>query len=230
MLERQIHSYRYQLLSLPFLLILCLCYNLKAQIADPDPERFNKEIERFKQWDKKNSYLEDKILFVGSSSIRFWSSAISFPNLYIINRGFGGAHISDVNFFYEQIVKKYKPAKIVFYAGGNDIAAGKSADQVVEDYQNFVEKIEKDLPETLVFYLPSKPSLSRWQFWPQAMVVNSKIKLFIEAKAKLFYVDTISPMLNEKGEPKPDIYIDDGLHMNEMGYQLWKNVLLPYLR
>lgn len=230
MIEKQIRSYRHRSLSLPLILILILflCHYLKAQTPDPDPERFRKEIETFIQWDKKNSYIENAILFVGSSSIRLWSTASSFPKLYVINRGFGGSHISDVNYYYEQIVKKYKPSKIIFYAGDNDITAGKSPDQVLEEYQNFVENVERDFPETLVFYLPIKPSLSRWLFWPQMLAANLKIKQFIEAKPNLFYIDTASPMLNNAGEPNPDLFIDDGLHLNEQGYQLWNKVLSLY--
>ncbi len=231
MVEKQIRSYRYHLLSLRLMLILVLfsCGNFTAQIPDPDPERFSKEIEQFIQWDMKNSYIENAILFVGSSSIRLWPTALYFPNLYVINRGFGGSHISDVNYYYEQVVKKYKPSKIIFYAGDNDIAAGKSPDQVLEDFQNFTEKVERDFPETLVFYLFIKPSSSRWQFWPLMSVANLKIKQFLEGKSNCFYIDTASPMLNDAGEPNPDLFRDDDLHLNDQGYQLWNKVLLPYL-
>jgi lysophospholipase L1-like esterase len=228
--QEQIRTYRY----LPFFLFLILIsflslsFNLIAQTTDPDSQRFGKEIETFLQWDKKNSFNKNEILFVGSSSIRFWPSASSFPNLYIINRGFGGAHISDVNHYYERIVKKYKPAKIIFYAGDNDIAAGKTPDQVLKDYKHFIGKVEQDFPQTHVFYIPIKPSLKRWQLWPQMLTANLKVKQFIEAKPNLFYIDTASPMLNENGEPNPDLFLDDGLHLNEQGYQLWDKVLAPF--
>ena len=232
MTEKQIRINLSQPFFLPLILILVLflCHNLKAQTADPDPMRFGEEIETFMHWDKKNSWLEKRTLFVGSSSIRLWPTAVSFPNLYVINRGFGGAHISDVNHYYEQIVKKYKPAIIIFYAGDNDIAEGKSPEQVLGDYQNFIEKVKTDFPETFVFYLPIKPSLSRWQFWPQMLIANAKIKQFIEANPKLFYIDTASPMLNKNGEPNPELFLYDGLHLNDQGYQLWDKVLLPFLK
>jgi lysophospholipase L1-like esterase len=231
MIDKQIRFYQYHpfLLRVILILILILCCNFRAQIPDPDPERFSKEIEQFIQWDMKNSYIENTILFVGSSSIRLWPTALYFPNLYVINRGFGGSHISDVNYYYEQVVKKYKPSKIIFYAGDNDIAAGKSPDQVLEDFQNFTEKVEMDFPETLVFYLFIKPSSSRWQFWPHMLAANLKIKQFSEGNPNFFYIDTASPMLNDTGEPNPDLFQDDNLHLNDQGYQLWSKILLPYL-
>ena len=97
-----------------FILLFLFASELKAQKQVTGPERFSKEIGYFIQWDKKNSYPKNAILFVGSSSIKLWDTAISFPKLQVINRGFGGSQISDVNYYYQQIVKKYKPSKIVF--------------------------------------------------------------------------------------------------------------------
>ena len=65
----------------------------ETTVADPDPERFRKEIDAFLRWDEKNSAVEQAVLFVGSSSIRLWPTALSFPDLPVLNRGFGGAHI-----------------------------------------------------------------------------------------------------------------------------------------
>lgn len=231
MLKKRTRYHRHPTLLLLLILILfhSCASGFKTQTTVIGPERFSNEINTFIQWDKKNSYPQNAVLFVGSSSIRLWNMVLSFPNLQVINRGFGGSQISDVNYYYEQVVKKYKPAKIIFYAGDNDIAAGKSADQVLKDYQIFIEKVEQDFPETQVFYLPIKPSLSRWQLWSEMSAANAKIKEFIETKPNLFYVDTASAMLNQKSEPNPDLFIDDGLHLNDQGYQLWNEILSPYI-
>ena len=231
MLKKRIHYYRDQklLLFLILNLFFTCAAGFKTQPVIPGPERFSSEIDTFIQWDKKNSYPQNAVLFVGSSSIRLWNTALSFPNLPVINRGFGGSQISDVNYYYKQIVKKYKPSKIIFYAGDNDIAAGKSAEQVLQDYQIFIEKVEQDFPETQVFYLPIKPSLRRWSLWSEMSAANAKIKEFIDTKPNLFYIDTATAMLNLKLEPNPDLFIDDGLHLNDQGYQLWREILSPYI-
>ncbi len=232
MSKKETYSRIFQTLSLFIILILLYscASGLKTQTPILGPERFSKEIDSFIKWDKKNSSPENAILFVGSSSIKLWNTAISFPNLIVINRGFGGSQISDVNHFYEQIVKKYNPSKIIFYAGDNDIAAGKSADQVLEDYQIFVAKVEQDLPKTKIFYLPIKPSLNRWHLWPQMSSANEMIKHFSKNKINLFYVETTSAMLDETLRPNPDLLIEDGLHMNDRGYQIWTKILLPLIK
>jgi len=231
MLDQKIQSgyIRTSFILLIFIATLFLQNQFMAQVLDPDPERFSGEIEAFVQWDAKNSYTENAILFVGSSSIRLWPTASYFPEWCVINRGFGGSHISDVNHYYEQIVKKYKPARIIFYAGDNDIADGKSPQQVLEDFQVFAARVEQDFPETLVYYLPIKPSISRWKFWPLMSEANDMINQYIQQKLHLTYVDTVTPMLNVDGEPDPPLFVEDGLHLNAKGYQLWSGILLQQL-
>ena len=95
--------------------------------ADPDPNRFAAEIKAFAEWDSRNAVPADPVLFVGSSSIRLWRTHESFPDLPVVNRGFGGSQVSDLLHFADRVVFPYKPSVIVFYAGDNDLAAGKSA-------------------------------------------------------------------------------------------------------
>lgn len=122
--------------------------------GDPDPARFAKSpdgdevyIESFEYWDEKNSVPDDAVLFVGSSSIRKWPTSRYFPFVPVINRGFGGSHISDVNYYLDKTVLKYAPRAIVLYAGDNDIASGKSALRVFEDYKSFVARVNEKLAE-----------------------------------------------------------------------------------
>src|SRR4051795_13598187 len=122
------------------------------------PARFESEIAAFEKWDHQNAVPQNCILFVGSSSIRFWQTADAFPELPVINRGFGGSTIPDVNHFADRIVFKYKPRSIVFYAGDNDIAAGHSPGKVFADYEIFANSVHERLPDTKLIYLAIKPS------------------------------------------------------------------------
>ena len=149
-----------------------------GEVADPDPNRFGKDIESFVAWDSKNAVPADPILFVGSSSIRMWKTRESFPDLPVINRGFGGSHISDVIHFTDRIVLPYAPKLIVFYAGDNDMAGGKSAARVLCDYRRFVELVHVRLPDTSIIFIPIKPSGSRWSLWPEMTKANGLIEAF----------------------------------------------------
>jgi lysophospholipase L1-like esterase len=130
-----------------------------------------------------------------------------------------------VNHYAARIVLKYAPRTIVFYAGDNDIADGKSPEQVAEDFEEFVGIVRSKLPEATIIYLPVKPSIARWQLWPKMQEANAIVEQFIGNQPHLQYVDTATPMLGSDGKPRPEIFLEDGLHMNETGYRIWSEIL-----
>lgn len=220
---------RITLLSLVIILSLQLVCEAQNTVKNPDPLRFKDQINTFMEWDGKNSFQEEAVLFVGSSSIRLWKSHNAFPECPVINRGFGGAHISDVQFYYEKVIQKYAPSVIVFYAGDNDIAAGKSVEQVFNDYKTLTDRIFSDNPEVLFVYLPIKPSSSRWNHWEEMNEVNEMIRSYNDKNDQLFYVDLAQPLLKSNGKPNDSLFLGDQLHLNEQGYEAWNQVLGPEL-
>jgi lysophospholipase L1-like esterase len=165
------------------------------------------------------------VLFVGSSSIRLWSSAAAFPGCGIVNRGFGGAQISDVQHFYEAVVARYRPRAILFYAGDNDVWAGKSPGRVLEDFQEFVETVRRDQPDAPIYFLAIKPSPRRWHLWRDMEEANGLIRAWAGSQGNVVYVDVATPMLGADGRPRPELFAEDDLHLNEAGYEVWKSVL-----
>jgi lysophospholipase L1-like esterase len=197
--------------------------------ADPDPNRFAAEIKAFTEWDSKNAFPSESVLFVGSSSARMWRTRESFPDLPIVNRGFGGSHISDVIYYAEQVVLPYKPRVIVFYAGDNDIAGGKSVRRVAEDYRRFVGLVHASLPTTRIVFITIKPSGQRWPLWPEMNEANTLIQGFCEQDDRLFFVDLATPLLGADGKPKSNLFLSDQLHLNPQGYAIWTKALRPIL-
>ena len=200
------------------------------QEKEAPENRWEQTIREFENWDAKNAWPKKPILFAGSSSIRMWPTREYFPDLPLINRGFGGSHISDVNLFIERIVLKYKPKLIVFYCGDNDISAGKSPQQVFDDYREFVSRVHAELPKTKIIYISIKPSGSRWNLWPKMKQTNEMIQKYSEKNSLLYYADCATCLLTDKGEPNNELFVKDLLHLNEKGYDKWKTVLEPMLR
>ena len=201
-----------------------------SMTAKPKNNRWEKTILSFEDWDSKNSFPLDGVLFVGSSSIRLWPTRERFPEFPVINRGFGGSHISDVNYFAHRIVLPYKPRVIVFYAGDNDISGEKTPHRVFDDYRKFVNLVHKELPATRIIYVGIKPSLSRWSLWPLMNEANLMIKKFSEKDGRLFFFDSASPLLGSDGKPDEQFFLKDNLHLNSKGYDAWTRVLKPIVK
>lgn len=199
-----------------------------ADAPGPEPERFAADIKVFTAWDRKNAFPANGILFVGSSSVRGWSTAQAFPGKPVINRGFGGSELSDVIHFYEQVIRPYAPAKIFLYAGDNDIAGGKSAAEVVADYKQLVRLVRDDFPGSKLVFISIKPSIARWDKWPVMAEANRMVKAYAAGHADLGYADVATPMLDDNGLPRP-VFVEDGLHLNDDGYRLWREALAPYV-
>ncbi|WCJ60131.1 SGNH/GDSL hydrolase family protein [Fontisphaera persica] len=203
---------------------------LTAPSATNDFARWEKEIAAFEAADRTNPPPARGILFIGSSSIRLWKTlARDYPRHHVLNRGFGGSQIADSVHFAERIVFPYAPRKIIMYAGGNDINAGKSAEQVAADFRAFVQKVHQRLPQTRIAYLSIAPNPARWAQVERVREANRLIREFTQTDSRLEFIDVFSHMLGPDGQPLPDIFVEDRLHMNEKGYALWKKLVEPYL-
>lgn len=215
--------------SICVLYVLC-GFNFSARAGDsekpdPDPARWEKAIQKFERWDSKNSAATDAVLFVGSSSIVGWKTHELFPDLPVINRGFGGSQTSDVNHYVDKVVAPYKPRAIVLYAGDNDIADGKSPEQVADDYREFVRLARRATPDVPIVYVAIKPSRARWTLWPKMKATNELIEEFTRTDQRQFFADIAPPMLGEDGKPRAELLLDDGLHLTAEGFREWTNVV-----
>jgi lysophospholipase L1-like esterase len=200
---------------------------------EPDAKfaRWQKEIAAIGQRDAEQKPPQGTTVFVGSSSIRLWDLKKSFPDQTLVNHGFGGSTIADSLHFIEPLVLKLKPKIIVFYAGDNDIANGLSPQQVHEDFRAFVKGVREKLPESKLVYIPIKPSPSRWKLYEKQREANRLIQqTMAKDSGRLVYIDIVTPMLGGDGQPRPELFQKDMLHLNEAGYTLWTKLLLPELK
>lgn len=197
---------------------------------DDDPAvKWESAIQAFEKQDREQTPQPGGTLFLGSSSIRMWKLDKSFPEQAYLNRGFGGSEISDSLHYFDRVVVPYHPRTIVFYAGDNDIANGKSAEAVFADFQEFVQQVREKLPRTRVIFIAIKPSIARWKKVGEMREANQLIKAFAAKDEKVDFADIDAPMIGGDGKPRPELFLDDGLHLNEEGYRVWVKCLKPLL-
>jgi lysophospholipase L1-like esterase len=195
-----------------------------------DSGQFAAEIAAFEAADKTNPPPKNAILFIGSSSIRKWTTlARDFPGRQVINRGFGGSQVADSVFYFDRIVAPYQPRTIVMYAGSNDLNAGKTPEEVFDDFKTFANKVRAALPGARLDYISIGVSPSRWKDFQNVKKTNRLIRDYISRDDRLEFIDVLPAMLGPDGRPKPDIYVADRLHMNAKGYTIWQAVVGPYL-
>lgn len=198
-------------------------------VAEIPGNPFSRSIEAFERQDREMPPAPGGVLFLGSSSIRLWNLEKSFPGVRAVNRGFGGSQISDSVEFAERIVMPHRPRLVVFYAGDNDVNAGKPPERIVSDYRQVVEKIHARLPDTRIAFVAIKPSVSRWKHLETQMKANALVAEFTRSDARLIYVDVVAPMLGADGKPRPELFVKDGLHLSEEGYRVWNAAVAPLL-
>lgn len=200
---------------------------IPEQVSSPAWET---DMQRFEAADAQSPPPRGGVLFIGSSSIRFWDTlAQDFPGVPVINRGFGGSELRDSTWYADRIIVPYAPRQILIYAGDNDLNAGRTPQQLRADFVAFVERVRRDLPKAKIAYISNKPSPSRAQLLP----VQREANTLIAAEAQrlgVHYIDIFTPMLDARGQPDESLFIEDRLHMNRAGYVIWQRAIAPYLK
>jgi len=203
----------------------------KAEGRQPkaDADRWAKEIAAFAAEDAARPFAPGGIVFVGSSSIRLWDLASAFPGRRLLNRGFGGTQILDSVRHVERLVLRHEPATVVFYAGDNDLSAGRTPEQVLADFEAFVAPVQAALPATRIAFIGIKPSLARWAIVDKVREANRLVRARCDRDDRLGFVDVDGPMIGWDGKPRPDLFVKDGLHLSPKGYALWNVLVAPFL-
>jgi lysophospholipase L1-like esterase len=197
--------------------------------AAHDSTVWEKDIRAFEAADRKHMPAPGGVLFVGSSSIRFWKTEKAFPGRNVINRGFGGSWSCDSVYYADRIVLPYKPRTIIFYAGDNDIDGGARPQEVADSFRQFVGKVHSVLPKTTIVFISIKPSIARWKLWNRMRKANGMVRRFAERTPRVKFVDISKEMLGPNGRPRKELFRKDGLHLNVKGYAIWNQKIEKYV-
>lgn len=189
---------------------------------------YQDEINAFSSIKEKIDY-DPRLIFYGSSSIRLWKDLESVFKLYKpINLGFGGSSLAACAWFYDQVMAQFTPDAIIIYAGDNDLADRRHPEEVILFLQKIRTKIRRQYPEIPVTFISIKPSPARWHLKDSIVYTNKVAQQMTLTDVNFHYVDIYSAMLTDKGVPNPFYFVEDGLHLNLLGYELWAKILLNH--
>jgi lysophospholipase L1-like esterase len=212
-----------------FLIVLLFTGTLFSNAQDPN--RFKDQVNELVN--KEYNFRPDKklVVFTGSSSIRMWKDVADyFPDYNVINNGFGGSHFSDLLHFYNEMIVKPAPEILFIYEGDNDIASDKKPAKIMKEVKKIHKNIQQDLPETRVIFILPKPSIARVHLKNQYISFNKKLKKYCHKQNNIEIADVWNPMLDNKGNVFKDVFLEDGLHMNKKGYDIWGKVIGEFLK
>jgi lysophospholipase L1-like esterase len=211
-----------------FLITAVLFTNLHLNAQDP--KRFQKEVDILAA--QEYDFNQDKklVLFTGSSSIRMWNDVQSvYPDYNVINNGFGGSHFSDLIFYYDKLIAPYDPDILFIYEGDNDVASGKKSENIVQEAKQLIGMIRRDLPQTKIVLISPKPSVSRWNLKNEYETLNRQLEKLAKNTCMVEFADVWNAMVDENGQVFTDVFLDDNLHMNKKGYDIWGKVIGEFL-
>ena len=222
---------RFLLLLISF--VILSCSPVKKYRDLPDVKAWENDIRKFEQMDKDEKYSSDAVLFAGSSSIRLWSNLDRDMDPYqVIQRGYGGAKLSDFAVYADRIFDPHPCRAIVLFIA-NDITGSesdKSPEEVGDLFRYVLKSIRRTHPDTPVFWIEITPTAARWRVWSQVQKANNEISDICLRNRNTLFIRTDSAFLDAAGKPKTELFIDDKLHLNQQGYAIWTEIIKNELR
>ncbi len=201
--------------------MLTLLLSVAAQLPADRIAKWETEVAGVEARLAKEKPAAGGVVFAGSSSIRLWKLDDSFLGAGCVNVGFGGAEVRDCTHFAPRLVTPFKPKTVVFYAGDNDLASGRTPTQVADDFAAFYTAV----PDARILFIAVKPSPKRWEIYQKQQEANRLVRAACEKEARLRFVDVVPPMLGPDGKPRPELFVKDGLHLSAEGYKVWAKVI-----
>lgn len=213
-----------RILALPLLLILLLLGKIQAQELP-----FEREVREISARLDSMGWKRGSTVLTGSSTIRMWKDVqTTFPDTPILNTGFGGSKASDLEKQLFPLVIRLEPSRVFIYEGDNDLWSDVTAADIMTSMDNIVSRLQLVNPNVEVFLIGAKPSPSRWSKKENYLIFNQMLKEYSQSKEGVTFVDTWKPLTDQDGNPRPELYIEDQLHLNQDGYEIWAEIFRPF--
>jgi len=190
------------------------------------PNRYEEDVRCLSFRDRRVSPPQGATLFVGSSSIVMWKTlSRDMQGMPVLNRGFGGSTADDLLYYFDRIVLPYKPERIIYYEGDNDMGNGTAPEVFADSTRRFIQLVKEKFPDTKIYLLSIKPSFARIRLAQKVDKANMLLRDIAGADDSVYFIDVSTPMYDSEGRLRKDIFLEDGLHMNAAGYEIWTRVV-----
>ena len=196
-----------------------------------------------------------KILFYGHSLFTRCSSISSYienPRLEecvrmkdgskaIVNHGFGTSSADDLLYYYDRMVRPYKPRALVLATESNDASYGYNAKEIMEIEARVIDWVQADFPGIPVYCFSATPTLKYKGVKNVNTIIRDEYNQFLEAycagkpnctyvplQNQAFYFENLEDC-GDYNKVREDLYVEDRTHLNPVGYGLFMDFVRELL-
>jgi uncharacterized protein YneF (UPF0154 family) len=186
-----------------------------ARTISDDPRVWESTIQAFETEDKLNSPAKGAVVFLGGSSISGWETlAEDLQPLKVVNRGFGGAKVTDLIYFIDRLFGMQSPSAVVVVIGASDLSAlsgnkPKTQQQLLRLYQQLLEKIKNQVEGRPIYVLANPQKPVEDDFWALIDDFNQSLESIARTDKQIHYIES-----NQ---------------FSQQGYVVWSAVLKEHL-
>ena len=188
---------------------------------------------------EKESYEKGQIVFYGPSNFTRWGKRHGMRPMRddllgksgakcVINRGFGSSSSEHQLYYYPRMVRPLEPSVLVYSSHPNGDAFGYSNEEIWELAQRVIAYAKTDFPDLRVYLCSANArAVATDAYTQRANAYNKLLKEFCRENSDwCFYIDTFENHPELFGE---DIYVADGVHFNQQGYDRYRDLFLKEL-
>jgi lysophospholipase L1-like esterase len=170
------------------------------------------------------------IIFYGSSSIRRWRTlSEDFTGYPVVNCGFGGSRLLDCLRYVSPLVLRLKPAAVVVYAGDNDLAQGARPEQAFASFRELYGALRGYSEHMPIAYISVKPCPARIRYIDNIHRFNQMVQAYLQNRPATKYIDIYTAMLGPDHKPNPALFVQDQIHLSDLGYQILRRDVSSFL-
>ena len=204
-------------------------FSVKASMDDERPPLYDERSALFRSQGTDS----ESIVMLGNSLIQGgeWNTLLN--NEHAVNQGI----IGDTAFgILERLdaATDGKPAKIFLICGANDVSHDLSATEIAFRIMRVVNEIRKRTPQTRVYVmsvLPINNSFGRYKRMIGKEQTIRDLNVLLEPMATAagaIWINIHPHFTDEDGNLRENL-TSDGLHLLPPGYEIWRNIILPYV-
>lgn len=167
-----------------------------------------------------------EIVFYGASNFTLWRTMEEDMMPYVVqNHGFGGSTDNDLMAYAEDFLYPYEPNIVFFQTGSNDLAEGLTVEEVIANKDKMYTLFRNHLSDATFIVMSGLPLPGRSEYWEDTKLINQELEDYCETHDNMYFIDATSTMLDAEGNFRPELFKEDGIHLNADGHALWTELM-----